>query len=118
MKKTKEKKEEEKVHPCDISSILTFFLSRTLPSCLSFYQPIFLPAFIPKIRQIYFSVNRVEYNQCWARKREKRGKKEKKKRRDERELREIYIKTIFVSKKRCVEQNAAHEKTVKHVDVT
>lgn len=51
------------------------FLFLTHFTCL----PIFLPAFIPKIRQIYFSVNRVEYNRCWFKKK-KREKKEKKER--------------------------------------
>ena len=82
-----------------------FSLSLSLSFTHSTFLPIFLPAFIPKIRQIYFSVNRVECNRCWKKKR----KKEKKRKGAMKEAREKYNRTIFVSKKRCVEQNdAAH----------
>lgn len=43
----------------------------------------------PKIRQIYFNVNRVEYNWCWL-KRNKKKRENKKKECITRSLRKIY----------------------------
>jgi len=98
MKKLEEKKRREE-SPSLRYIVDSHFLSLTH----STFLPIFLPAFILKIRQIYFSVNRVEYNLCWIEKRKKKGAVK--------EAREKYIRTIFVLKKRRVEQNdAAHRK--------
>lgn len=72
-------------------SFSTLSLSCTL-SCLS-------PTFFPKIYQIYFSVNRVEYNWCWL-KRKIRKKKEKSGKRKTRGSREKYIYQNYF----CVEE--------------